>query len=61
MAHSKQYHIMRVTNTQLLGELIPKMEKNMFRIKELVQIVKIRKYFSDFWEELQKIQELKPT
>ena len=33
----------------------------MFRIKELVQIVKIRKYFSDFWEELQKIQELKPT
>lgn len=39
--------------------MIPKMEKNIFRIKELVQVVRIRKYFSDFAKELQSIEEFK--
>jgi hypothetical protein len=53
---SKQYSIMRAANDQLMAELIPKMEKNIFRIKELVQVVRIRKYFWTFMTEFDQIE-----
>lgn len=45
-ANCKQYGIIQSANQQLLQELIPRMEKNIFRIKDLVQVVRIRKSFS---------------
>lgn len=32
------------------------MEKNIFRIKDLISVVRIRKYFHDFLGELRKIE-----
>lgn len=46
--HSQQFGVIKQANNLLISELIPKMEKNIFRIKELVQVVRIRKYFSSF-------------
>lgn len=53
--HSQRFGALKQANDQLISELIPKMEKNIFRIKELVQVVRIRKYFSSFLTELEGI------
>jgi hypothetical protein len=58
LTHSQQFGILQATNQQLLSELIPKMEKNIFRIKDLVQVVRIRRYFGDFRQALADTVEL---
>lgn len=40
-----------------MGELLPKMEKNVFKVKELVPLVKIRKYYFTFFKYLRSIDD----
>lgn len=40
-----------------MGELLPKLEKNVFKIKELVPLVKIRKYYYTFLKYLRSIDD----
>jgi hypothetical protein len=42
-------------NTQLLSELLPKIEKTIFKVKDLVALVRIRKAYSGFEKALSSI------
>lgn len=47
--------LVKSINYQLMGELLPKMGKNVFKVKELVPLVKIRKYYYTFLKYLRSI------
>lgn len=47
-AHCNRPDLSKSINNQLLAELLPKIEKTIFKVKDLVALVRIRKAYSGF-------------
>lgn len=52
-----RYDLVRTINSQLMTDLLPKIEKSIFKVKELVSIVRIRKSYSDFFKTISSVKE----
>jgi hypothetical protein len=52
-----RFDLVRTITVQLMADLLPKIEKSIFKVKELVAIVRIRKSYSDFLLALNRVPE----